>query len=180
MQEVGEGKLKTAQVTNMKTSQEFTIFHNFKYINSADKENGKMKFSSEVDENKIIKELVDSGAIEIQKLFEVIPSDDKNNSRKVKLKRPQDYEEPESESSEAFNEEEKIKNDMKSSSSDEENKQNQTQNNINNYNNKDTNNSSNNYDTTNGKLLGSKRYSSKDRKDPKDYGDSRRKKKKYT
>ena len=91
--------------------------------------------------------------------------------------------EPESESSEIFNEEEKIKNDIISSSSDEENNQNQTQNNINNYNNKDintyTNNSSNNYDTTNGKLLGSKRYSSKDRKDPKEYSDSRRKIKKY-
>ena len=84
---------KITQVTNMKSSQEFTIFHNFKYIYSADKENGEMKFSSEVDENKSIKELVDSGAIEIKKIFEVIPSDDKNNVRKVKLKRPQDYEE---------------------------------------------------------------------------------------
>ena len=88
--------------------------------------------------------------------------------------------EDESESSEIFNEEEKIKNDIISSSSDEEN--NQNQNNINTYNNKDTNtnnSNNNNYENANGKLLGNKRHSSKERKGPNDYGDSRKKIKKY-
>ena len=88
--------------------------------------------------------------------------------------------EDESESSEIFNEEEKIKKDIISSSSDEEN--NQNQNNINTYNNKDTNtnnSNNNNYENANGKLLGNKRHSSKERKGPNDYGDSRKKIKKY-
>ena len=73
----------------------------------------------------------------------------------------------ESESSEIFNEEEKDKNDIISSSSDEEN------NNLNIIN----NNSNNNND--NSKLLGNKRPPSKDRKEPRDYNDSRKKIKKY-
>jgi ubiquitin-activating enzyme E1 C len=84
---------KIIQTTNMKSSQEFSIFHNNKFVYNVIKENNEFKCLSQLDENKNIKELVDSGEIEIHKLFEVIPSDDKNNFRKVKLKRPQDYEE---------------------------------------------------------------------------------------
>ena len=86
---------KITQITKMTSNQEFSIFHNLKYFYKAVKENGDIKILSEIDENKTIKELVDSGAIEIKKLFEIIPEDDKNNSIKVKLKRPQDYEEEE-------------------------------------------------------------------------------------
>ena len=79
----------------------------------------------------------------------------------------------ESESSEIFNEDDKDKNDIISSSSEEENNQHNLNNNDYN-NNKDTN---NNYE--NSKILGNKRPPSKDRKDPKDYIDSRKKIRKY-
>ena len=90
--------------------------------------------------------------------------------------------EDESESSELFNEDEKGKNDIISSSSDEENNQNNANNNINNNSNNNNNNnnnkdSNNNYE--NSKILGNKRAPSKDRKDPKEYNDSRKKIKKY-
>ena len=79
----------------------------------------------------------------------------------------------ESESSEIFNEDDKDKNDIISSSSEEENNQHNLNNNDYN-NNKDTN---NNYE--NNKILGNKRPPSKDRKDQKDYIDSRKKIRKY-
>ena len=79
----------------------------------------------------------------------------------------------ESESSEIFNEDDKDKNDIISSSSEEENNQHNLNNNDYN-NNKDTN---NNYE--NSKILGNKRPPSKDRKDQKDYIDSRKKIRKY-
>ena len=86
------------QTSHIKSNQEFSIFHNNQYVYRAFKENNedkKLKTVSEIDENKTIKELVDSKAIIIQKLFEIIPSDDINNVSKVKLKRPQDFEEEE-------------------------------------------------------------------------------------
>ena len=79
----------------------------------------------------------------------------------------------ESESSEIFNEDDKDKNDIISSSSEEENNEPNLNNNDYN-NNKDTN---NNYE--NSKILGNKRPPSKERKDPKDYIDSRKKIRKY-
>ena len=76
-----------------------------------------------------------------------------------------------SESSELFNEDEKVKNEnIISSSSDEENNQNQ------NNNNKNKDNSNNNIE--NKKLLGNKTYL-KDQNEKNDYNDSRRKIKKY-
>ena len=79
--------------------------------------------------------------------------------------------EDESESSEIFNEEEKDKNDIISSSSDEEN---------NNQNNIIINTSNNNNNINeNSKILGNKRAPSKDRKEQRDYNDSRKKIKKY-
>ena len=84
------------QSIDIKSNQEFKIFHKNGYICNIYKEsneNSDLKVESEIEENKNIKELVDSGDIAIDKLFEIIPSDDKNNSRMVKLKRPQDYNE---------------------------------------------------------------------------------------
>ena len=84
------------QNVDIKSNQEFKIFHKNGYICNIYKENNEnsdLKFESLIEENKNIKELVDSGDIAVDKLFEIIPSDDKNNSKKVKLKRPQDYKE---------------------------------------------------------------------------------------
>ena len=86
------------QTTHIKSSQEFSIFHNNDYVCRIFKEKPEdtsFKNVSILDENKTIKELVDSKAINIQKIFEIIPSDDVNNVTKVKLKRPQDFEEEE-------------------------------------------------------------------------------------
>ena len=40
-----------------------------------------------------MKELIDIQIININKLFEIIPTNDRNNNIKIRLKRPQDYEE---------------------------------------------------------------------------------------
>ena len=90
--------MKMIQATHIKSNKEFCIFHNNKYVYRAFKEKNddvEIKIESELDENKTIKELVDGGLIKIQKIFEIIPSDDLNNVSKVKLKRPQDFEEEE-------------------------------------------------------------------------------------
>ena len=82
----------------IKSNLEFSIFHNNKYVYKVYKENkddSNVKIESELDENKTIKELVDAGLIKIKKIFEIIPSDDIKNVSKVKLKRPQDFEEEE-------------------------------------------------------------------------------------
>ena len=87
---------KIVQKAKIKPNQEFSIFHNNAYVQRVEKsEDNNLKVVNEVDENKTIKELVDSKAIAIQKIFEVIPSDDLNNVSKIKLKRPQDFEEEE-------------------------------------------------------------------------------------
>jgi len=89
---------KITEKAHIKPNQEYSIFHNNAYVQRVFKEkteDTKLKVVNEVDENKTIKELVDSKAIAIQKLFEVIPSDDVNNVSKIKLKRPQDFEEEE-------------------------------------------------------------------------------------
>ena len=86
---------KITQKAHIKPNQEYSIFHNNAYVQRVFKEKTEdtnLKVVNEVDENKTIKELVDSKAIAIQKLFEVIPSDDINNVSKIKLKRPQDFE----------------------------------------------------------------------------------------
>ena len=86
------------QASHINSNREFRIFHNNQYIYSLFKEKAdytSLSNKSEVDENKTIKELVDAGDIVIHKLFEVIPTDDVNNVRKIKLKRPQDFEEEE-------------------------------------------------------------------------------------
>jgi hypothetical protein len=86
------------QTTHIKSNQEFSIFHKNDYVYRVFKEKPEdtsFKTFSDLDENKTIKELVDSKAIAIQKLFEVIPADNKENVSKIKLKRPQDFEEQE-------------------------------------------------------------------------------------
>jgi ubiquitin-activating enzyme E1 C len=84
--------------THINSDQEFRIFHNNQYIYSVFKQNPDdttLSKKSEVDENKTIKELVDSEDIIIHKLFEIMPTNDVNNVTKIKLKRPQDFEEEE-------------------------------------------------------------------------------------
>ena len=86
------------QTSHINSNQEFSIFHNNKYIYRLSKEkneNSNLKTFSEIDDTRTIKELVDSGEIIIHKLYEIIPTDDVNNVSKVKLKRPQDFEEDE-------------------------------------------------------------------------------------
>ena len=86
------------QTSHINSNQEFRIFHNNQYIYRVFKEKDDdttLSKASEVDENKTIKELVDAGQIVIHKIYEVIPIDDVNNFRKIKLKRPQDFEEEE-------------------------------------------------------------------------------------
>ena len=86
------------QTSHINSNQEFRIFHNNQYIYRVFKEktdDTTLSKASEVDENKTIKELVDAGQIVIHKIYEVIPTDDVNDVRKIKLKRPQDFEEEE-------------------------------------------------------------------------------------
>ena len=86
------------QTTHIRSNQEFSIFHKNDYVYRVFKEKPEdtsFKTFSDLDENKTVKELVDSKAIAIQKLFEVIPADDVNNTSKIKLKRPQDFKEEE-------------------------------------------------------------------------------------
>ena len=56
-------------------------------------EKGELKGKSEIDERKTLKELIDNKNIDIKKLFEIMPSDDEKNIIKIRLKRPQDFEE---------------------------------------------------------------------------------------
>ena len=79
----------------LNSNKEFGIFHNNQYIYTVFKEkvdDTTLSKKSEIDENKTIKELVDKGEIEIEKLFEVILADDTRNVfSKIKIKRPQDF-----------------------------------------------------------------------------------------
>ena len=89
---------KIIQTTHIKSNQEFSIFHNNKYIYRLYKENNEnnnFKIFSEIDDNKTIKEFIDSREIIIHKLYEIILADDIDNASKMKLKRPQDFEEDE-------------------------------------------------------------------------------------
>ena len=83
------------QTTHINSNQEFSIFHNNQYIYTASKEKPEytnITIKSELNENKTIKELVDSKGIIIHKLFILIFLDDINNIiSKVKLKRPQNF-----------------------------------------------------------------------------------------
>ena len=82
------------QTSGIKANQEYDVFHKADYIYSATKEeNGDLKCISKLDENKTLKELLEKNEIDIKAVFQIIPSDDKNNIIKIRLKRPQDMEE---------------------------------------------------------------------------------------
>ena len=82
------------QTSHIESNQEFSIFQGINTIYKTTKEqNGKISILNNIDENKKLKELIDTGIIKIKKLFEIIPANDKKNIFKIKLKRPQDYEE---------------------------------------------------------------------------------------
>ena len=82
------------QTSGIKANQEYDVFHKADYIYNATKEeNGDLKCISKLDENKTLKELLENNKIDIKAVFQIIPSDDKNNIIKIRLKRPQDMEE---------------------------------------------------------------------------------------
>ena len=82
------------QASHIKSNQAYSIFHHLDYIYRATKEtNGELKINNTIDNNKTLKELIDNEIINIKKLFEITPDEDKNNVTKIRLKRPQDYEE---------------------------------------------------------------------------------------
>ena len=82
------------QTSGIKANQEYDVFHKADYIYNATKEeNGDLKCISKLDENKTLKELLEKNEIDIKAVFQIIPSDDKNNIIKIRLKRPQDMEE---------------------------------------------------------------------------------------
>ena len=82
------------QTAEIKSNQEYNVTNGISRIHRAYKENnGEFKSESQIDENKTLKELMDSNAINIGIVFEITPADDINDKTKVRLKRPQDYEE---------------------------------------------------------------------------------------
>ena len=82
------------QTSGIKANQEYSIFHHSDYIYKMNKdEKGELKGKSEIDERKTLKELIDNKNFDIKKLFEIMPSDDEKNIIKIRLKRPQDFEE---------------------------------------------------------------------------------------
>jgi len=82
------------QTSGIKANQEYSVFHGIDYIFTLSKEeNGELKSKNEIDDNKTLKELMDNKKIDIKKLIEIIPSDDRKNIIKIRLKRPQDFEE---------------------------------------------------------------------------------------
>ena len=87
------------QTAEIKSDQEYAVTNGFKNnnirnIHKAYKDdNGEFKSESQIDENKTLKELMDDKAIDIKILFVITPADDINNVTKVRLKRPQDFEE---------------------------------------------------------------------------------------
>lgn len=86
---------KIIQISKFNSNREFRIFHNNLYIYSIFKEKAEdtaLSKKSHLNENKTIKELVDAKDIIIHKIFEIIPTDDINDVKKIRLKRPQDFE----------------------------------------------------------------------------------------
>lgn len=81
------------QTSKINANQGYSVFHNVNYIFKATKENGELKVINEIDENKKLEDLIKENKIDVKKLFEITPEDDKNNNIKIRLKRPQDYEE---------------------------------------------------------------------------------------
>ena len=81
------------QTIDIKSNQEYDVMNGIRLIHKALNDNGEFKSESQIDENKTLKELMDDKAIDIKILFVITPADDINNVTKVRLKRPQDFEE---------------------------------------------------------------------------------------
>ena len=80
------------QTSKIKANEEYNIFHGSDYIYKTQlDQNGKLEIISQLDENKTLKELMDEKKVDIKSIFEIIPSNDKNNVIKIRLKRPQDF-----------------------------------------------------------------------------------------
>ena len=54
-----------------------------------------MKHVSDFDEQKCLEDLINEKKIDIGKVFEIVPNDDINNTTKVRIKRPKDFEDEE-------------------------------------------------------------------------------------
>ena len=81
------------QTSKINSDQGYSVFHKVDYIFKASKENGELKIINKIDENKKLEDLIKENKIDVKKLFEITPEEDKNNSVKIRLKRPQDYDE---------------------------------------------------------------------------------------
>ena len=81
--------IKTSRI---KPNQEYSVFHATDDIYKVTKEqNGDLTKMNKIDNDKTLIELIDSKKIKIKKIFKI--EDDENNVTKIRLKRPQDYEE---------------------------------------------------------------------------------------
>ena len=80
-------------ILNSHINQKYNVYHRNEKIFSALKEkNGEFIITNDIDNNKTLKELIESNDIDIKKIFEIIPDEDKNDVTKIRLKRPQDFE----------------------------------------------------------------------------------------
>ena len=81
------------QTSKINVNPGYSVFHKADYIFEASKENGELKIINKIDENKKLEDLIKENKIDVKILFEITPEEDKNNSVKIRLKRPQDYDE---------------------------------------------------------------------------------------
>ena len=81
------------QTSKINVNPGYSVFHKADYIFEASKENGELKIINKIDENKKLEDLIKENKIDVKNLFEITPEEDKNNSVKIRLKRPQDYDE---------------------------------------------------------------------------------------
>ena len=80
--------LKTSEIE--KSYKEYTIFNFITQIYKTSKdEKGEISVKNNIDGNKKLKELIETETIYIDKLFEIIPANDKNNVIKIRLKKPE-------------------------------------------------------------------------------------------
>ena len=87
---------RVIQTSGIASNKEYSIFHGIEYIYRADKnQKGDLEIMNKIDENKTLKELMDSKDINIKKLLEIIPADDVKNTIKVRLKNKKDLDEEE-------------------------------------------------------------------------------------
>lgn len=85
------------QLTEINVNKnEFSMYFANECIYKNYLEDGKeMKHVSDFDEQKCLEDLINEKKIDIGKVFEIVPNDDINNTTKVRIKRPKDFEDEE-------------------------------------------------------------------------------------